>query len=64
MSQKLEGVSLNQRDQRSTSRTPCFNVPFGRDDDFVHRPNITGWLKEQYAGPSNRMALVGLGGLG
>jgi hypothetical protein len=64
MSQKFEDVSLNQSDQRSTIRTPCFNVPFDRDTDFVHRPNITGWLKEQYTGPSNRMALVGLGGLG
>ncbi|CAJ0546948.1 Ff.00g015750.m01.CDS01 [Fusarium sp. VM40] len=64
MSQKVEGMSLNHSDQRSTSRTPCFNVPFDRDTDFVHRPNITDWLDEKYNGPSNRMALVGLGGLG
>ncbi|KAI6758654.1 hypothetical protein HG530_010894 [Fusarium avenaceum] len=64
ISQKVEGMSLNHSDQRSTSRTPCFNVPFDRDTDFVHRPNITDWLKEKYKGPSNRMALVGLGGLG
>jgi hypothetical protein len=64
MSQKFDSVSLNPSDQRSTSRTPCFNVPFDRDTDFVHRPNITGGLKETYTGPSSRMALVGLGGLG
>ncbi|KIL94216.1 hypothetical protein FAVG1_02778 [Fusarium avenaceum] len=64
MSQKVEGMSLNRSDQRSTSRTSCFNVPFDRDTDFVHRPNITDWIKEKYQGPSNRMALVGLGGLG
>ncbi|KAG5656825.1 hypothetical protein KAF25_010378, partial [Fusarium avenaceum] len=64
MSQKVEGMSLNHSDQRSTSRKPCFNVPFDRDTDFVPRPNITDWLKEKHKGPSNRMALVGLGGLG
>ncbi|KAH6954720.1 hypothetical protein DER45DRAFT_646464 [Fusarium avenaceum] len=64
MSQKVEGMSLNHSDQRPTGRTPCFNVPFDRDTDFVPRPNINDWLKEKYKGPSNRMALVGLGGLG
>ncbi|KAF5667156.1 kinesin light chain [Fusarium heterosporum] len=64
ISQKFEGVSLGHHDQRSISHTPCFNVPFDRDSDFVHRPDVTEWLKEQYTGPSRRMALVGLGGLG
>ncbi|KAF4987973.1 hypothetical protein FGRMN_10021 [Fusarium graminum] len=64
ISQKFDGVSLDHHVQRSTSQTPCFNVPFDRDSDFVHRPLITTWLKEQYTGPSRRMALVGLGGLG
>ncbi|WZH46765.1 P-loop containing nucleoside triphosphate hydrolase protein [Fusarium acuminatum] len=64
MSQKFDSVSLNPSNQRSTSRPPCFNVAFDRDTDFVHRLNITGWLKEKYTGPSSRMALVGFGGLG
>ncbi|KAM0354792.1 hypothetical protein ACHAPU_000614 [Fusarium lateritium] len=64
ISQKFESVSLVQHVQRSISHTACFNVPFDRDSDFVHRPNITEWLEEQYAGTARRMALVGLGGLG
>ncbi|KAF5673917.1 kinesin light chain 3 [Fusarium heterosporum] len=39
-------------------------VPFTPDPDFVHRPTIERWMREQYNKPSQRMALVGMGGFG
>ncbi|CAM1511657.1 Fc.00g091700.m01.CDS01 [Cosmosporella sp. VM-42] len=43
---------------------PCSTVPFEPDPDFVDRPEIFAWLKEQYEGPTSRAALVGMGGFG
>ncbi|KAJ4167392.1 hypothetical protein NW754_011207 [Fusarium falciforme] len=57
--QKFEGVSL-----QPMTRNPCFSVPFDRDPDFVDRPDIMTWLREQYTGSAGRMALVGMGGFG
>ncbi|KAJ4230714.1 hypothetical protein NW757_013979 [Fusarium falciforme] len=62
--QKFEGVSLQPRRDRSIARKPCFSVPFDRDPDFVDRPDILTWLREQYTGSTGRMALVGMGGFG
>ncbi|KAJ4160360.1 hypothetical protein NW754_003485 [Fusarium falciforme] len=62
--QKFEGVSLQPRRDGSIARKPCFCVPFDRDPDFVDRPDILTWLREQYTGSASRMALVGMGGFG
>ncbi|KAI8710369.1 hypothetical protein NCS52_01581900 [Fusarium sp. LHS14.1] len=62
--QKFEGVSLQPRRDKSIARKPCFSVPFDRDPDFVDRPDILTWLREQYTGSAGRMALVGMGGFG
>ncbi|KAJ4128988.1 hypothetical protein NW768_007514 [Fusarium equiseti] len=39
-------------------------VPFTPDPDFVHRSSIEDWMKDQFDRPSQRMALVGMGGFG
>ncbi|KAH7464012.1 hypothetical protein FOMA001_g17831 [Fusarium oxysporum f. sp. matthiolae] len=62
--QRIEGVSLQPEEDASIVRKPCFTVPFERDPDFVDRPDIIAWLKEQYTRPAGRMALVGMGGFG
>ncbi|KAM6513857.1 hypothetical protein FALCPG4_015064 [Fusarium falciforme] len=62
--QKFEGVSLQPRRDGSIARKPCFCVPSDRDPDFVDRPDILTWLREQYTGSAGRMALVGMGGFG
>ncbi|KAH6976828.1 P-loop containing nucleoside triphosphate hydrolase protein [Ilyonectria destructans] len=62
--QRIEGVSLQPKEDASIARKPYFSLPFERDPDFVDRPDIMVWIKEQYAGPVGRMALVGMGGFG
>ncbi|KAH7125055.1 hypothetical protein B0J13DRAFT_598998 [Dactylonectria estremocensis] len=62
--QRIEGVSLQPEEDVSIARKPCFILPFERDPDFVDRPDIMAWIKEQYTGPVGRMALVGMGGFG
>lgn len=48
----------------SVTRKPHFIMPFPRDPDFVERPALQAWVKDQYDGSATRMALVGLGGFG
>lgn len=48
----------------SVTPRPFSTVPFRPDPDFVERPDITAWLREQCSQPSSRAALVGLGGIG
>ncbi|RYP61640.1 hypothetical protein DL771_010059 [Monosporascus sp. 5C6A] len=62
--QGIEGVSLQLEGSTSITRKPCFGVPFDRDPDFVDRPDVMAWIKEQYTGSAGRMALVGMGGFG
>ncbi|KAH7124548.1 hypothetical protein EDB81DRAFT_872342 [Dactylonectria macrodidyma] len=62
--QRIEGVSLQPEEDVSIAHKPCFSLPFERDPDFVDRPDIMAWIKEQYTGPVGRMALVGMGGFG
>ncbi|KAH7160580.1 hypothetical protein B0J13DRAFT_581474 [Dactylonectria estremocensis] len=62
--QRIDGVSLQPEEDVSIVRKPCFSLPFERDPDFVDRPDIMAWIKEQYIGPVSRMALVGMGGFG
>ncbi|KAF4422157.1 Kinesin light chain [Fusarium acutatum] len=64
MSQRVEGLSIQQRGQTTIARAPCFNVPFDRDNDFVARPGMTAWLRDKYSSSTGRMALVGMGGFG
>ena len=44
--------------------TPCSTLPFGVDTDFVNRPDIISWIREKLDGTADRIALVGLGGVG
>jgi hypothetical protein len=39
-------------------------VPFTPNPNFVDRPDIETWMQDQYTQPSQRMALVGMGGFG
>ncbi|KAF1962686.1 hypothetical protein CC80DRAFT_512061 [Byssothecium circinans] len=55
------GPSANKQQQ---NREAFSTVPFGRDPDFVDRPDILAWIHEKCAAPTNRAALVGLGGVG
>ncbi|PNP76563.1 hypothetical protein FNYG_09982 [Fusarium nygamai] len=64
MSQRVEGLSLQQQSTTSVARPPCFNVPFDRDPDFVARADMTAWLRDKYISSTGRMALVGMGGFG
>ena len=43
---------------------PFSTVPFGRDPDFVDRPDISSWIREKCAALVTRAAIVGLGGVG
>ncbi|KAI0977558.1 hypothetical protein F4678DRAFT_18637 [Xylaria arbuscula] len=49
----------DQRQPRAFS-----TVPFARDPNFVHRPDILAWIDEKCDAPGARAALVGLGGIG
>ena len=60
----IESLSLQPNEDASISRMRHFSVPFPRDPDFIERPAIQSWIKQQHAGPISRMALVGLGGFG
>ncbi|KAG9501976.1 hypothetical protein J7337_007684 [Fusarium musae] len=64
MSQRVEGLSLQEQSTTSVARPPCFNIPFDRDQDFVARPDMTAWLRDKYSSSTGRMALVGMGGFG
>ncbi|KAF5532265.1 kinesin light chain [Fusarium mexicanum] len=64
MSQRVEGLPLQQQSTTSVAGPPCFNIPFDRDHDFVARPDMTAWLRDKYSSSSGRMALVGMGGFG
>lgn len=43
---------------------PFSTVPFGRDPDFVDRPEILAWIGKKCDGPASRAALIGIGGIG
>lgn len=60
----LEQLSLSTTEDASISRKPHRVVPFPPDPDFVQRPDLWRWIKDQYSEPARRMALVGMGGFG
>ena len=39
-------------------------VTFSQDPNFVDRPDIVAWIRENCVGLASRAALVGLGGVG
>lgn len=43
---------------------PVSTVPFGKDPDFVDRPELLAWVHEKCGSTGNRAALFGLGGVG
>jgi hypothetical protein len=43
---------------------PFSIIPYQQDPNFVDRSNITMWMREKFARPGGRAALVGLGGTG
>ncbi|KAI9903679.1 hypothetical protein N3K66_000208 [Trichothecium roseum] len=63
----IQNLSVQARKEmpRLARHEPHFVVPFTRDPNFVRRPEIQNWVQEQYSSDAaDRMALVGLGGLG
>ncbi|KAI8714049.1 NB-ARC domain-containing protein [Fusarium sp. LHS14.1] len=58
----LDNVSHQHLD--SACRIGCFSVPFLPNPDFINRPEILKWMKEQYDSHAGRIALVGKDGLG
>ena len=43
---------------------PFSNVPFHPNKDFVERPGASRWLHEEWPQLGQRVALIGLGGVG
>ncbi|KAF6782559.1 Kinesin light chain 5 [Colletotrichum sojae] len=62
-----EGVrqlALQATEDATIARRPHRMLPFPPNPDFVHRPPVEKWMRDQYGGPDQRMALVGMGGFG
>ncbi|KAH6989185.1 kinesin light chain 3 [Ilyonectria sp. MPI-CAGE-AT-0026] len=57
-------LTLQATEDATISRRPHLMVPFPPNPDFVHRPPIEQWMKDQYGRLDRRMALVGMGGFG
>ncbi|KAL3587549.1 hypothetical protein FPOAC2_13446 [Fusarium poae] len=64
MHERVKRLGLQPTEDASVSRKPHFMMPFTPDPDFVHRPMIEKWMQDKYSQPSQRMALVGMGGFG
>ncbi|KAJ4243339.1 hypothetical protein NW762_014825 [Fusarium torreyae] len=60
----VKQLALQPTEDALISRKPHLMVPFAPNPDFVHRPTIEKWMQDQYRQPSQRMALVGMGGFG
>ena len=61
---KIEQVSIQPQIEVPVGEKPHFLVPFPKDVDFISRPEIQSWIREQYAGTRSRLALIGIGGIG
>ena len=53
-----------RQEYRKQQSEPFSTVPFGRDPNFVDRPEILAWIRNTCNGPATRAALVGIGGVG
>lgn len=61
---KVENISIQPEIEVPVGQKPHFVVPFPRDPDFISRPEIQSWIREQYFGTSTRIAIIGIGGMG
>lgn len=61
---KVEKLSIQPEVEVPVGHKPHFVVPFPRDPDFICRPDIQTWIREQYLGLLSRMAIIGIGGMG
>ncbi|RGP77978.1 kinesin light chain 3 [Fusarium longipes] len=62
--ERVKDMSLKPIDEPSSYQQRHLAVPFTNDPDFVPRPTIETWMHQRYTQPSQRMALVGMGGFG
>ncbi|KAK8016096.1 P-loop containing nucleoside triphosphate hydrolase [Apiospora rasikravindrae] len=53
-----------RQEYRRQQPEPFSTVPFGRDPNFVDRPEILAWTRKTCNGSATRAALVGIGGVG
>ncbi|KAH7030641.1 kinesin light chain 3 [Microdochium trichocladiopsis] len=61
----VKQLGLEKDGPDSTAHKAHFMVPFPPDPDFVRRPDIEDWMRDQYDQEGRqRMALVGMGGFG
>lgn len=61
---KIEQISIQPKIDVAVGEKPHFIVPFPKDEDFIPRPEIQTWIRQQYASARSRMALIGIGGIG
>ncbi|KAF6822492.1 Kinesin light chain 5 [Colletotrichum plurivorum] len=62
--QGVRQLALQATEDATIARRPHRMLPFPPNPDFVHRPPVEKWMRDQYGGPDQRMALVGMGGFG
>ena len=60
----VKQLNLQATADASAYEKPHMIMPFTLDPDFICRPSIEQWMKEQFTRPTQRMALVGMGGFG
>lgn len=60
----VKQLNLQATADASASKEPRMMMPFTPDPDFISRPSVEAWMKEQFGQPTQRMALVGMGGFG
>jgi hypothetical protein len=62
--QGVKQLNLQATGDTSASKKRHMMMPFTPDPDFICRPSIENWMSEQFDRPTQRMALVGMGGFG
>ncbi|KAM0362981.1 hypothetical protein ACHAPK_011328 [Fusarium culmorum] len=60
----VKQLGLRPIENASFSFKAHLMVSFSPNPDFIRRPTIEKWMQDQYRQPSQRMALVGMGGFG
>lgn len=61
---KMEEISIRPEIELPVGQMPHFVLPFPRDADFISRPEIQSWIRDQYESTKYRAAIVGIGGIG